>query len=247
MPPAIKADKPSHPSEGSKFKHPKLKHGVLRVRAPKRTTRSRFASRPATSAILQVDVGDDGSPDFSFEPKEIARSPSMPGPATTSCASTTATVLHRQHPDDARRRGRKRHPRRRRSREPDRRRRQRRHRRKRRRRHGAAGRRRRHLRLGSRRRQRRRRRPGRHRHDALQRQAGAEQVDLSANGNRLRFFRTQGRSRWTPPASNESTSTPRRRRLDHRQRPQRNRRQRRPPRPRRHPRRRRRRRPEPTA
>ena len=28
--------------------------------------------------------------------------------------------------------------------------------------------------------------------DALQRRSGAEQVDLSANGNRLRFFRTQG-------------------------------------------------------
>ena len=36
---------------------------------------------------------------------------------------------------------------------------------------------------------------------------GAEQVDLSANGNRLRFFRDPATSRWTPPASRRSTST----------------------------------------
>ena len=35
----------------------------------------------------------------------------------------------------------------------------------------------------------------------------AEQVELSANGNRLRFFRTPATSRWTPPASSGSTST----------------------------------------
>ena len=39
------------------------------------------------------------------------------------------------------------------------------------------------------RRQRHRRGPGRHRHDAVQRRSVAEHIDLSANGNRLRFFR----------------------------------------------------------
>jgi hypothetical protein len=38
--------------------------------------------------------------------------------------------------------------------------------------------------------------------------AGApEQVDLSPNGNRLRFFRNRGTSRWTRPASSGWTST----------------------------------------
>ncbi len=38
--------------------------------------------------------------------------------------------------------------------------------------------------------------------------AAAENFDFSANGNRLRFFRTRAPSRWTPPASSGSISAP---------------------------------------
>jgi Ca2+-binding RTX toxin-like protein len=70
--PVIKADKPMHPSEGSKFKHPKLKHGVLRVKGTEASDRIALRLQAGDTAILQLDVGDDGSADFSFERKEIA-------------------------------------------------------------------------------------------------------------------------------------------------------------------------------
>jgi Ca2+-binding RTX toxin-like protein len=67
----------------------------------------------------------------------------------------------------------------------------------------------------------------------------ADQVDLSANGSRLRFFRNPGNITMdTGPESSGSTSNaPRRRRPGHRPRPARDRRQRAQPRARREPRR----------
>ncbi|HEX6660227.1 MAG TPA: hypothetical protein VF065_19195 [Ilumatobacter sp.] len=70
--PAITADKAPHPSEGSKFKHPKLKHGVLTVKGTEASDRIALRLQAGNPGILQVDVGDDGSADFSFERKEIA-------------------------------------------------------------------------------------------------------------------------------------------------------------------------------
>jgi Ca2+-binding RTX toxin-like protein len=71
--PAIKGEKPSHPSKGSGFKHPKLKHGTLRVKGTAASDKIALRLQAGNPAILQVDVGDDGSADFSFERKEIAK------------------------------------------------------------------------------------------------------------------------------------------------------------------------------
>jgi RTX calcium-binding nonapeptide repeat (4 copies) len=70
--PAIEADKASHPSKESRFKHPKLKHGVLRVKGTEASDTIALRLQAGSPAILQVDVGDDGSADFNFERKEIA-------------------------------------------------------------------------------------------------------------------------------------------------------------------------------
>jgi RTX calcium-binding nonapeptide repeat (4 copies) len=69
--PAIKADKGSQ-SEKPKFKHPKLKHGVLRVKGTEASDKIALRLEAGNPTILQVDVGDDGSADFSFERNEIA-------------------------------------------------------------------------------------------------------------------------------------------------------------------------------
>ena len=70
--PAIKADNASHSSKESRFKHPKLKHGVLRVKGTEASDKIALRLQAGNPAILQIDVGDDGSADFSFERKEIA-------------------------------------------------------------------------------------------------------------------------------------------------------------------------------
>jgi hypothetical protein len=54
--------------------------------------------------------------------------------------------------------------------------------------------------------------------------AAAEQVDVSANGSRLRFFRNPGNITMDTASVETSTSTPRRHRHDHRERPHRHRR-----------------------
>jgi hypothetical protein len=71
--PAIKADKASHPSKESRFKHPKLKHGVLTVKGTEASDKIALRLQAGNAAILQVDVGDDGSADFDFERQEIAK------------------------------------------------------------------------------------------------------------------------------------------------------------------------------
>jgi hypothetical protein len=71
--PAIKADKASLSSKKSGFKHPKLKHGVLTVKGTEASDKIALRLQAGDPAILQIDVGDDGSPDFSFERKEIAK------------------------------------------------------------------------------------------------------------------------------------------------------------------------------
>jgi Ca2+-binding RTX toxin-like protein len=71
--PTIKADKASLSSKKSGFKHPKLKHGVLTVKGTKASEKIALRLQASNPAILQVDVGDDGSADFSFERNEIAK------------------------------------------------------------------------------------------------------------------------------------------------------------------------------
>jgi hypothetical protein len=54
------------------FKHPKLKHGLLRVKGTEASEKIALRLQAGNPTILQVDVGDDGSADFSFERTEIA-------------------------------------------------------------------------------------------------------------------------------------------------------------------------------
>jgi hypothetical protein len=70
--PGIKADKASHPSKEARFKHPKLKHGVLIVKGTEASDKIALRLQAGNLAILQVDVGDEGSPDFNFERNKIA-------------------------------------------------------------------------------------------------------------------------------------------------------------------------------
>ncbi len=71
--PPIKSDKASHPAKEAKFKHPKLKHGVLTIRGTKTSDKIALRLRAGRPDILQVDVDDDGYADFSFERRKIAK------------------------------------------------------------------------------------------------------------------------------------------------------------------------------
>jgi Ca2+-binding RTX toxin-like protein len=63
--PPIKADKGSF--EGSEFKEPKLKHGVLRIKGTHESDTIELRLQAGQPGILQVAVGDDGSADFSVD------------------------------------------------------------------------------------------------------------------------------------------------------------------------------------
>jgi hypothetical protein len=54
------------------FKHPKLRHGVLTVRGTRASDRIALRLKAGDPATLQVDFGDDGSADFSFDRADIA-------------------------------------------------------------------------------------------------------------------------------------------------------------------------------
>ena len=62
-----------HPHPTSRFPHAKLKHGVLTVRGTRASDRIALRLKVDNPDILQVDVGDNGSADFSFKRKAIAR------------------------------------------------------------------------------------------------------------------------------------------------------------------------------
>ncbi len=71
--PAIKAGNPSYPPRAAKFKRPKLKQGVLTIKGTKASDKIALRLQTDQPDILQVDVGDDGSPDFSFERAKVAK------------------------------------------------------------------------------------------------------------------------------------------------------------------------------
>jgi RTX calcium-binding nonapeptide repeat (4 copies) len=71
--PAIKPDKPSHSSKASGFKHPKLKHGLLAIEGTDASDKIALRLQAGNAAILQVDVDDDGSADFNFDRAAIAK------------------------------------------------------------------------------------------------------------------------------------------------------------------------------
>src|SRR2546430_12984459 len=56
-----------------KFKPPKLKHGLLTIEGTDSSDKIVLRLQAGNPGLLQVDVGDDGSADFSFERNKIAK------------------------------------------------------------------------------------------------------------------------------------------------------------------------------
>ena len=71
--PPVRADYSPYPPKAAKFKAPKLKQGTLTVTGTKRSDKITLRLQAGDPDILQVDFGDDGSADFSFERSKIAK------------------------------------------------------------------------------------------------------------------------------------------------------------------------------
>ncbi len=69
--PTDTADEASPLFEGSRFERPKLIHGLLTVAGTQASDTIALRLKAGNPGILQVDVGDDGSADFNFEREEI--------------------------------------------------------------------------------------------------------------------------------------------------------------------------------
>jgi Ca2+-binding RTX toxin-like protein len=69
----LKAGRVSHSHKKAKFERPKLKRGVLTIKGTNRGDKVALRLKAGNARILQVDVGDNGSADFSFKRKQIAR------------------------------------------------------------------------------------------------------------------------------------------------------------------------------
>jgi Ca2+-binding RTX toxin-like protein len=70
---AASAGKAPYPPRAVKFPHPKLKQGVLTIRGTKASDKITLRLAAGQPDVLQVDVGDDGSPDFSFARSTLAK------------------------------------------------------------------------------------------------------------------------------------------------------------------------------
>jgi Ca2+-binding RTX toxin-like protein len=66
------AAKASRSFEQPKFKRPKLRHGLLSVEGTRAGDKIALRLQAGDPGVLQVDVGDDGSADFSFDRNKIA-------------------------------------------------------------------------------------------------------------------------------------------------------------------------------
>jgi Ca2+-binding RTX toxin-like protein len=66
------AAKASRSFEQPKFKRPKLRHGLLSVEGTRAADKIALRLQAGDPGVLQVDVGDDGSADFSFDRNKIA-------------------------------------------------------------------------------------------------------------------------------------------------------------------------------
>jgi Ca2+-binding RTX toxin-like protein len=70
--PVRNATKASHAHKADKFKHPKLRHGVLTIEGTEASDKIALRLQAGDPGVLQVDVGDDGSADFSFQRARVA-------------------------------------------------------------------------------------------------------------------------------------------------------------------------------
>jgi Ca2+-binding RTX toxin-like protein len=71
--PTVKADKASYPPKKAKFKHPKFKHGDLTINGTRASDKITLRLQAGQPNILQVDVGDDGSADFSVDRSKVTK------------------------------------------------------------------------------------------------------------------------------------------------------------------------------
>jgi len=71
--PTSEGAKPSYPPQAAKFKKPKLNHGVLIVEGTRASDKIALRLENGQAGILQIDVGDDGSANFSFDRSKVAR------------------------------------------------------------------------------------------------------------------------------------------------------------------------------
>jgi hypothetical protein len=71
--PVRHAAKAPHADKTDKFKHPKLRHGVLLIEGSEASDKIVLRLQAGEPGVLQVDVGDDGSPDFSFARQKITK------------------------------------------------------------------------------------------------------------------------------------------------------------------------------
>jgi Ca2+-binding RTX toxin-like protein len=71
--PAANARHASYPPGQARVQRPKLKQGVLAIRGSKASDKITLRLRAGQPDILEVDVGDDGSPDFSFARSMVAK------------------------------------------------------------------------------------------------------------------------------------------------------------------------------
>jgi len=60
-------------SDHAKFKHPKLRHGLLRIKGTRASDAIALRLKAGDPGTLQVDFGDNGSADFSFARNKVAR------------------------------------------------------------------------------------------------------------------------------------------------------------------------------
>ena len=62
-----------YPHDTGAFPRPKLRHGVLSIAGTKASDRIALRLKAGDPKVIQVDVGDGGSADFSFKRKQVAR------------------------------------------------------------------------------------------------------------------------------------------------------------------------------
>ena len=62
-----------YPHDTGAFTRPKLSHGVLAIAGTKASDRIALRLKAGDPNVIRVDVGDDGSADFSFKRKQVAR------------------------------------------------------------------------------------------------------------------------------------------------------------------------------
>jgi hypothetical protein len=69
--PALKAHKASHHHTANEIKRPKLRHGLLSVEGSKASDAIALRLRAGDPTTLEVDVGADGSAEFSFDRERV--------------------------------------------------------------------------------------------------------------------------------------------------------------------------------